>query len=226
MQSSLFIVSKGQAEWSGVAPLSVFRYLTIYVYCKSSAHGTPPRDMVKEMQRPKIGIVVAITSKDAAIGKGGKLLFHISDDLKRFKAITKGHPVIMGRKTYESIGRPLPERTNIVITRNPDFKAEGVIIAHSLEDALKKATTPLPPLLNQGGVGGGDEIFIIGGGEIYAQALPLCEKMRLTIVESDAEGDVFFPDWRANFTHETFREERFDKKTGLKYVWSDLERTT
>lgn len=175
--------------------------------------------------KSNISIVVAVTRKDAAIGNGGKLLFHISDDLKRFKALTKGHPVIMGRKTFESIGRPLPERTNIVITRNPNFRAKGITVAGSLDEALKKATTPLPPLLNQGGVGGGDEIFIIGGGEIYAQALPLCEKLLLTIVESDAEGDVFFPDWRKDFTKETFREERFDEKTGLKYVWSDLERT-
>ncbi len=161
---------------------------------------------------PKISIVVAVTSKDAAIGNGGKLLFHISDDLKRFKALTKGHPVIMGRKTFESIGRPLPDRTNFVITRNPDFKADGVIIAHSLEDAIKKAAEL------------DSEVFIIGGGEIYAQALPFADKLYLTIVDSDAQGDVFFPDWRKNFTKETRREERFDEKTGLKYAWVDLER--
>ncbi|OHA20509.1 MAG: hypothetical protein A2849_00745 [Candidatus Taylorbacteria bacterium RIFCSPHIGHO2_01_FULL_51_15] len=166
----------------------------------------------KETQS-KISIVVALTRRNAAIGNGGNLLFRISDDLKRFREITKGHPVIMGRKTFESIGRPLPERTNIVITRNAHFKTDGVYIAKSIEEALKKA-------------GGLDsEIFVIGGGEIYKQALPYTDKLYLTIVESDAEGDVFFPDWRNEFTKETFREERFDEKTGLKYVWVDLERT-
>ncbi len=162
--------------------------------------------------KPKVNIVVAITKKDAAIGNGGKLLFRISDDLKRFKALTRGHPVIMGRKTFESIGRPLSERTNIVITRNSDFRAEGVVIAKSLEEAVQKAGAL------------DSEIFVIGGGEIYKQALPLTDKLYLTIVESDAAGDVFFPDWRKDFTKETFREERRDEKTGLKYAWVNLER--
>ena len=171
------------------------------------------------MQKPHVNIVVAVTKKDAAIGNGGELLHHISDDLKRFKALTKGHPVVMGRKTFESIGRPLPERTNIVITRNPDFKSEGVVVVSSLEDALEEA----------GAID--SEVFIIGGGDIYKQALPYTNKIYLTIVESDAAGDVFFGDlpdrqasWRKDFTKETFREERVDEKTGLKYTWVDLER--
>lgn len=178
------------------------------------------------MTTPRISIVVAVTKKNAAIGNGGKLLFHISDDLKRFKAITKGHPVIMGRKTFESIGRPLPERTNIVITRNPDYKAEGVIVVSSLENALKKANgierLNLKSEERFNLVHG--EIFIIGGGEIYAQGLPYTDKLYLTLVESDAVGDVFFPDWRKDFTKEVFREERFDEKTGLNYTWVDVER--
>ncbi|KKW10368.1 MAG: Dihydrofolate reductase [Parcubacteria group bacterium GW2011_GWA2_49_9] len=202
------------------------------------------------MQKSKISIVVAVTGKNAAIGNGGKLLVRISEDLKRFKTLTKGHPVIMGRKTFESIGRPLPERTNFVVTRNPDFRAEGVVVVNSLEEALQKAASLLPPSL-EGGLEGGangkhpytsplslgspkdfpseegqgqNEIFIIGGGEIYKQGLPYTDKLYLTLVESDAEGDVFFPDWRKDFTKETFREERFDEKTGLKYTWVDLER--
>lgn len=161
--------------------------------------------------KSKISIVVAV-SKTGAIGNGGKLLFRISDDLKRFKAITKGHPVIMGRKTFESIGNPLPERTNIVITRNPDFKAEGVLVVSSLEEAIKRAGEL------------DSEIFLVGGGEIYKQGLPLANKLYLTIVDSDAAGDVFFPNWRKEFTKETFREERVEEKTGLKYAWVDLER--
>lgn len=118
----------------------------------------------------------------------------------------------MGRKTFESIGKPLPGRTNIIITRNPDFKAEGCIVVSSLEEALEKAEQ-----LDQ-------EIFIGGGGEIYKQALPHTDKLYLTLVDSDEQGDVFFPDWQKDFTKETFREERLDEKTGLKYTWVDLEK--
>lgn len=177
--------------------------------------------------RPKVNIVVAVTKKNAAVGNGGKLLFRISDDLKRFKALTLGHPVVMGRKTFESIGRVLPERTNIVITRNPDFKAEGVIIASSIEEAIEKAREVLRSDLKSGkrsDLKESGEIFILGGGEIYTQALPYTDKLYLTIVESDAQGDVFFPDWRKDFTKETFREERVDQTTGRRYTWVNLER--
>ena len=179
------------------------------------------------MLKPKISIVVAVTKKDAAIGNGGKLLVHISDDLKRFKALTLGHPVIMGRKTYESIGHPLPERTNIVITRNPDFKAAGVIVAPSVEEAIERGREVSRSDLKseeRSDLKDSDEIFIIGGGEIYKQGLPYTDKLYLTIVDSDAQGDVFFPDWRKDFTKEVFREERTDAKTGLQYAWVDLER--
>ena len=158
----------------------------------------------------RISIIAAVGANNRAIGKTGALLWRISDDLKRFKALTTGHTVIMGRKTFDSIGKALPNRTNIVITRNPDFKAEGVIIAKSLEDAIQKSI--------------GGEVFIIGGGEIYKQALPLADKLYLTLVESDVEGDVFFPDWSKDFTKEVFREERIDPKTGLRYAWVDFER--
>lgn len=164
------------------------------------------------MTKPRINIIVAVTSKNFAIGNGGKLLVHISDDLKRFKMLTMGHPVILGRKTYESIGKPLPGRANIVITRNRDFKADGCLVAGSLEEAVKM---------------GGEldtDVFVIGGGEIYREALPLTDKIYLTVVESDARGDVFFPDWRNEFKKETYRAERVDEKTGLKYSWIDLER--
>lgn len=196
--------------------------------------------------KPQISVVAAI-SRAGAIGKGGKLLFHISDDLKRFKRLTKGHPVIMGRKTFESIGRALPDRRNIIVTRDRSYHVSGGEIAHSLEEALARAElrkpnaerrgnknlpSSSPPFSSkgesssggQGGEGGGGEIFIIGGGEIFKQALPFCEKLYLTIVDSDAKGDVFFPDWRTDFTKDIFREERFDEKTGLKYTWVDLER--
>jgi len=165
-------------------------------------------------KRPKISVIVSVAKETNAIGKKtGELLFRISDDLKRFKNLTMGHPIIMGRKTYESIGKPLPGRTNIVITRNTDFTAEGTIVVNSIEEAISKAKE-----LDH-------EIFVMGGGEIYKQAFPYVDKLYLTIVESDMKGDVFFPDWKSDFTKETFREERLDEKTGLKYVWLDLERT-
>ncbi|MDO8564914.1 MAG: dihydrofolate reductase [bacterium] len=180
-------------------------------------------------KEPRISIVVAV-SRQNAIGIGNDLLFRISDDLKRFKQLTKGHPIVMGRKTYESIGRPLPERTNIIITRNPDYKAEGCMVVSSLEEAIKtggEIALRLAPNKIEGQAQGdykNSEVFVIGGGEIFKQAMPLIDKLYLTLVESDAEGDVFFPDWRKDFTKETFREERFDEKTGLRYTWVDLER--
>ncbi len=182
----------------------------------------------------RISIIVAVGRNNRAIGKTGALLWRISDDLKRFKALTSGHTIIMGRKTLDSIGsKALPNRTNIVITRNKDFKKDGVIVAGSLEEAIeiaqKTENTPPSPFgrhlpFRKGQEEIKKEIFVIGGGEIYQQALPLADKLYLTLVESDAEGDVFFPDWRTNFTKETFREERTDPKTGLKYAWVDLER--
>ncbi len=169
-------------------------------------------------KKVKVSIVVAITSKNAAIGNGGKLLVYISDDLKRFKATTTGHAIIMGRKTYESIGRLLPGRPNFIVTRNIGFQVPGAIICSSIGDAIGKATKA-----ELAGHAENKEIFLIGGGEIYKQGLPFTDKLYLTLVQSDLEGDVFFPDY-SEFTKETFREDRVDEKTGLKYAWVDLER--
>ena len=113
------------------------------------------------------------------------MIWKIPGDLPRFKKLTMGHPIIMGRKTFESIGRTLPGRTNIVITRNSDLKIHGGFTAGSLEAAMETAQKSE----------GSDEIFIIGGGEIYKQALPLTDKLFLTLVESDELGDTFFPDY-------------------------------
>ncbi len=162
--------------------------------------------------KAKISIVVALGKNTGAIGKGPDLLWRIGDDLKRFKMRTTGHPIIMGRKTFQSIGRALPNRTNIVITRDVSFAAENCIVVHSVKEALVEAHK-----VDQ------TEIFIIGGGEIYTQALPSVDKLYLTLVESDTEGDIFFPEY-PNFTKETFREEKKDEKTGLLYMWVDLER--
>ncbi len=121
--------------------------------------------------------------KNRAIGRNNKLLWNIPDDLKHFKKITTGHAVIMGRKTFESIGRQLPNRANIIITRDKNFKADGCVISHSLDEALDLAKQK------------NEEIFIIGGGQIYEQALPHADKLYLTIVDDEPKADTFFPDY-------------------------------
>jgi dihydrofolate reductase len=162
------------------------------------------------MANPTVSLIAALT-KDRSIGSHGDLVVRISDDLKRFKALTMGNPIIMGRKTFESIGRPLPGRTNLVVTHNPNFQMTGVTVCSSLDEAIQKASTE------------NKEIFVIGGGQIYAQALPKADKLYLTLVESDAIGEIKFPDY-SQFKKVIAREDRTDEKTGLKYSWIDLER--
>lgn len=128
-----------------------------------------------------ISLIVAV-ARNRVIGEGNRLIWHISEDLKHFKAITSGHPVIMGRKTFESLGRPLPHRTNVVISRQTDYRAEGCTVVHSLIAALL-----LFPAT--------EEVFIIGGAQIYAQALPLADRFYLTEVDAAYSGDTYFPEW-------------------------------
>ncbi len=162
----------------------------------------------------KVCAVVAI-GKKREIGKEGKLLWHIPDDLRRFKRLTLGHPIILGRKTFESIveylGKPLPDRTNIVVTRDPKWGYEGVIAVPSLEEAIKKARE-LDSI----------EIHIGGGAEIYKQALPLIDKLYLTLIDAEGEADTFFPPYETEFTKKVFEETH--EWNGLKYRWVDLER--
>ena len=127
-----------------------------------------------------LSIIVAV-AENGVIGGNNTLLWHISEDLKRFKAITSGHAVIMGRKTYDSLGRPLPNRRNVVITRQ-DIQIEGVDVVHSLEEAI--ALFP-----------SSEEVFIIGGAQIYAEAIPLADTFYLTRVHHSYEGDTIYPDW-------------------------------
>ena len=143
-------------------------------------------------------IIIAAIAENNCIGKEGKIPWHIPEDLKRFKELTLGKNVLMGRKTFESIlgylGKPLPNRKNIVITRQPDFKPESVIVVSSLDSALASSGYTLNP------------VFIIGGGEIYAQALPLADRLYITEVHHDfPEGDVFFPAIDKNIWRETSR---------------------
>lgn len=135
----------------------------------------------------KLAIIVAV-AKNGVIGCNNKLPWHLPQDLKYFKAVTLGKPVIMGRKTYESIGKPLPGRTNIVITRNKDWvTAEGVVVTNSFEQALFEAQKVQ-------GSGGEpiDEIMVIGGAEIYRSALQFADRIYLTRVDVEPEGDAFF----------------------------------
>ncbi len=125
--------------------------------------------------------LIAAISENRVIGRDNDLAWHLPDDLKRFKELTRGHHVIMGRKTYESMGRPLPKRTNIVITTQKDYQAPGCIVVHTLKEAIQKAENDSQP-------------FIIGGGNIYAQALPLADTMELTEIHAHVEGDTYFPE--------------------------------
>lgn len=127
-----------------------------------------------------INIIVAV-AQGGVIGGENRLLWHISEDLQHFKAITSGHPVVMGRKTFESLGRPLPNRENVVITRR-EIEIEGCRVAHSLEEAL----APYTPQ---------DRVFIIGGAQIYREALPLADRLYITRVDHQYEGDTLFPEW-------------------------------
>lgn len=136
------------------------------------------------MQTPAIALVVAI-SENGVIGADGGLPWRLRSDLKMFRRLTLGHPVIMGRKTYQSLGRPLDQRDNIVISRQP-LNDEGIIAAASPDEAIAKAAE----IALQRGLG---EIFIIGGAEIFAASLPLAQRIYLTRVHAVIEGDVFFP---------------------------------
>ncbi|WP_346837763.1 dihydrofolate reductase [Microbulbifer sp. SAOS-129_SWC] len=142
--------------------------------------------------------LIAAVARNGAIGRDNGLPWRISGDLKFFKRTTLGKPVLMGRHTFESIGRPLPGRENIVITRNPHWRADGVTCASSLEAAVEMA--------RRSAAGTGiTEIMVIGGGQIYRQALPLAARLYLTEVDAEVEGDAFFPALDENWS-ETSRE--------------------
>ncbi|WP_019222444.1 dihydrofolate reductase [Bartonella rattaustraliani] len=130
--------------------------------------------------------LIAAVAENGVIGRVGAMPWRLSTDLQRFKTLTFGKPVIMGRKTWDSLGRPLAGRTNIVITRNPVFTAEGAVIAHSLSQACSIAEK----VASQDGA---DAVFVIGGGEIFEQALPMADKIFLTEVLASIKGDSFFP---------------------------------
>jgi len=157
-----------------------------------------------------LSILVAADEANG-IGKDNQLLWHISDDLKRFRTLTSGHKVIMGRKTFESIGRPLPNRTNIVISRQKHLLIEGCIVVPSVEAAI---ALTLPD----------EEAFVIGGSEIYHQLLPRCKRLYLTRVYQLFDADTFFPEIDDSWLIEKISP-RLDTESGLQYQFIDLFRS-
>lgn len=162
---------------------------------------------------PRISIIAAISKTTRALGKNNGLLWRLPEDLKRFKALTTGHTIVMGRKTFDSIGRALPGRTNIVISADPACLKDGCTMANSIEDALEKARSAEP-----------DEVFIIGGGTVYAAALPHVDRLYLTLVDDPGEGaDTFFPEYEKLFPNliEVDGQVRADSPA---YIYATFER--
>ncbi len=155
----------------------------------------------------RISAIVAM-ARNRVIGVENRLPWHLPEDLKRFRALTRGHPVIMGRKTHESIGRPLPDRLNLVVSRRPDYEASGAEVHGSVEAAIGRCG------------GRAEEIFIIGGAEIYRAAMPWVERIYITQVHLEYQGDAFFPEWPENFV-EVERQDFLEAEIPYSYVTLD-----
>lgn len=166
-------------------------------------------DAPVSLQRPRLSIIAAV-ARNRVIGKDNALPWRLPEDLRRFRALTIGHPIVMGRKTHESLGRALPQRRNIVISRKHDFSAAGCEVVPSLDAALQLCAAA-------------DDVFIIGGAALFAQALPLAKRLYLTELHIDAAGDVLFPAFDASQWRETARE-RHQAEAGFNYDFVDFER--
>jgi dihydrofolate reductase len=161
------------------------------------------------VKAPTLTLIAAVAHR-GAIGKDNQLLVHLPGDLPRFKRLTMGHPIVMGRKTWDSIGRPLPGRRNIVITRNPNWSAPGAEPAPSLAAALALA-------------GNVERVCVIGGAEIYALALPQADELLLTEIDADFDADAFFPDWPRE-AYDVASSETHTTPEGLVYRYVDYRR--
>lgn len=157
----------------------------------------------------QLSTIVAIAN-NRVIGINNTLPWHLPEDLKRFKALTMGHHIIMGRKTYESLGRLLPGRTTVIVTRNPDYKVEDALIANSLQSAIALCK-------------GDDEAFLIGGAELYQDGLKHSEKLYITEIDLDVAGDAHFPDFDRQHWQEIARETHVSEK-GLKFNYVTYQR--
>ncbi len=165
----------------------------------------------KAQALPRICLIAALAA-NRVIGKNNALPWRLSADLKRFKALTLGHPVVMGRKTYESIGKPLPGRRNLVVSRNRGFSAPGCEVVASLEDALAACR-------------GVDEIFVIGGAELYRQALARAHSLEFTEIQADFDGDAWFPEIAQEDWREVARETHAEgASAGFRYDFVRYER--
>jgi dihydrofolate reductase len=162
-----------------------------------------------------ISLIVAAAHNNI-IGKSNGLPWYLPADLRHFKEVTIGHPVIMGRKTFDSIlarlGKPLPNRTNIIVTRDHGFVAEGVIVVHSLEEAYKHAKD--------------QEVFVIGGAQIYEQALPVADRIYLTEVDADINGDTYFPIITGDWVEVSREAHNQDEKNPYNYAFVVLEKVS
>ena len=153
----------------------------------------------------KISLIVAMAS-NRVIGLNNQMPWHLSADLKRFKQITMGHPIIMGRKTFEAIGKPLPGRTNIIVSRNSSYQQEGCVVVDSIEAAINH------------GCRLDDEVFVIGGATLYEATLPIADNLYITQINQMFDGDTFFPDFDRNKWTGVEREDVIDdKKVGFAY---------
>ncbi len=161
------------------------------------------------MNRPLISLIAAMAN-NRVIGKDNQMPWHLPADLAHFKAVTLGKPIVMGRKTYESIGRPLPGRKNIILSSNPDYKVEGCECVGSIEEALALAEDV-------------EEIMIIGGGYLYSQTLPQADKLYLTFIDLDVEGDTQFPEFEHLQLTDVKREKHHkDEKNPYDYEFVDF----
>lgn len=162
------------------------------------------------MPRQRISLIAALAT-NRVIGIENRLPWKLPEDLKHFKALTLGHHILMGRKTYESIGRPLPGRTTVIVTRAGFPAPEGCIVAHSIPDAIAACT-------------GDEEIFFVGGADLYRQALPLADRLYLTEIQADVEGDAWFLDFDRAQWNEVSRDRRTEEASGLGYHFVVYER--
>jgi dihydrofolate reductase len=161
--------------------------------------------------RPRVALIAAI-AQNGVIGVDNRLPWRLPDDLRRFRALTTGHSIIMGRKTWESIGKPLPDRQNIVVTRQRDFRAPGADVVASLDAALATATLPEP-------------VFVIGGEALYREALPRASHLYVTEIHRNFDGDARFPGYTHGAWRETARElRRAETADGFDFAFTTLER--
>jgi dihydrofolate reductase len=167
---------------------------------------------IVSMPHQRISLIAALAT-NGVIGIGNRLPWNLSEDLKYFKALTMGHHILMGRKTYESIGRPLPGRTTVIITRGGFEAPAGSIVAHSIPDAIAACK-------------GDTEIFFVGGAELYVQVLPIADRLYLTEIQTDVEGDAWFPEYNRAEWKEISRDKRKDEASGIEYHFVVYDRAS